>query len=210
MNFGKIKLAARLTVLVGVAAILTACAGMWQLDTNVQTASTLRSVPTQATFQFERTPLQRPPLPYSPGQGFTQDGIEKATADELVKYGLVPASSSASAKYSVNVKALVYYVQSPNATDFPDPLYNGPYRMGPQRRPFTPRFADMERPYYGREITITIRDMATGQVVYETHGENDGPRHDSQNILNGMIAAALVQFPTPPEGIRRVNTEIPR
>ena len=71
-----------------------------------------------------------------------------------------------------------------------------------------PGLADL--PNYWREIQLTLREQASGAVVFESRARHDGPWADSAAILPAMLDAALQGFPNLPIGERRVNIEIPR
>jgi hypothetical protein len=55
-----------------------------------------------------------------------------------------------------------------------------------------------------------MRDLKSGQVVYETRASHSGPWSDSVPIFATLFQAALANFPHPPAGLRRVNIELPR
>jgi hypothetical protein len=63
---------------------------------------------------------------------------------------------------------------------------------------------------YHREVSLIMRDLKTGQVVYETRASHDGPWRDNATIFATLFQAALANFPNPPAGLRRVNIELPR
>ena len=63
---------------------------------------------------------------------------------------------------------------------------------------------------YRHELSILLRDLRNGQVVYETRALHFGPWSDTSNILPALFEAALKDFPNPPAGPRKINIEIPR
>ena len=63
-------------------------------------------------------------------------------------------------------------------------------------------------PYYKRDVTLLMRELATQKVVFETRALHDGPWGDTFAVLPAMLDSALRGFPQPPAGTRRVNTEI--
>ena len=63
---------------------------------------------------------------------------------------------------------------------------------------------------YRREVSVIMRDLKSGQVVYETRASHAGPWSDSVPIFATLFQAALANFPNPPAGLRRVNIELPR
>ncbi|MBC7394360.1 MAG: hypothetical protein H7340_13600 [Variovorax sp.] len=74
---------------------------------------------------------------------------------------------------------------------------------------YGPAFPEMANSWYVREVSIVLRELASGQVVYETHASNDGPYNRSAAILSVMFEAALQGFPNPPAGERRVDIALP-
>jgi hypothetical protein len=63
---------------------------------------------------------------------------------------------------------------------------------------------------YRHEVGLLLRDLGTGQLVYETSATHVGPWSDRYNILRALLAAALKDFPNPPAGSRLIKVEIPR
>ncbi|WP_416546728.1 hypothetical protein ACHEXK_12915 [Limnohabitans sp. DCL3] len=64
--------------------------------------------------------------------------------------------------------------------------------------------------HFRREVSLILRDLQSGQVVYETRASHSGPWHDSAPIFGTLFQAAMANFPNPPAGLRRVNIELPR
>jgi hypothetical protein len=64
--------------------------------------------------------------------------------------------------------------------------------------------------HYRRDVSLILRDLRSGQVVYETRASHAGPWRDSVPLFATLFQAALANFPNPPAGVRRVNIEIPR
>ena len=64
--------------------------------------------------------------------------------------------------------------------------------------------------HYRREVSLVMRDLKSGQVIYETRASHSGPWSDSLPIFATLFQAALANFPNPPAGLRRVNIELPR
>ena len=63
---------------------------------------------------------------------------------------------------------------------------------------------------FRREVSLVMRDLASGQVVYETRASHAGPWSDNMPIFATLFQAAMANFPNPPAGMRRVNIELPR
>jgi hypothetical protein len=66
-------------------------------------------------------------------------------------------------------------------------------------------FPPAANPWYEREVGLVLRELKSGQVVYETRARNDGPYASSGAVLAVMFDAALQGFPNPPPGERLVN-----
>jgi hypothetical protein len=64
--------------------------------------------------------------------------------------------------------------------------------------------------YYKRAVTLLVRDLSTQKVVFETRALHDGVWNDGFAVLPAMLDSALLGFPQPPTGTRRINAEIPR
>jgi hypothetical protein len=75
---------------------------------------------------------------------------------------------------------------------------------------YAPLFLRMDTPYYKREVSLLIRLASNGRVVFETRAAHDGRWNSSNPLWSAMLDAALRDFPTPPEGLRQVNIEVPR
>ncbi|MCB2004426.1 MAG: DUF4136 domain-containing protein, partial [Rhodoferax sp.] len=65
-------------------------------------------------------------------------------------------------------------------------------------------------PYYRREVQLLVRRLSDGQLVFESRANHDGRWSDDAAVLPAMFEAALRGFPNPPQGLRRVEVEIPR
>jgi hypothetical protein len=64
--------------------------------------------------------------------------------------------------------------------------------------------------YYKRTASVLMRELASQKVVFETRALHDGPWSDAFAVLPAMLDSALLGFPQPPAGTRRINVEIPR
>jgi Domain of unknown function (DUF4136) len=203
----------------------TGCASVRLIDNDVTAFSTLASVPAGSTYRFERLPSQQA----YPQQ---QDQLEGIAQAALAKVGLArvgDAPGSPVARYSVQMGINVQSVPSALWDDLgprfggfvgvgsgPFLLGTGPVRVvghiavgqayGPWGYPLFYR----PPPNYVRTVSLVLRDVASNQVVFETHAKNENPWTDSVAILPAMFDAALQGFPAPPAGPRRVNMEIPR
>ena len=198
------RLATLLTL--ALAALLTGCAGMRVVDSQVlAVANVPPGVQLQgAKYRFERLPSQAG----NPEAGLAEQQAEQA----LAAVGLVRDDAAAQLSVLVGFQG-TQYLADPWGYPYPGtygsisigrgvPWGSGVgFGMG-MRFPPTPQ--------YRREVSLILRDLKSGQVVYETRASHDGPWSDSTTIFATLFKAALAHFPTPPAGPQRVNIEIPR
>ena len=189
--------------------VLSGCAGVRLIDTEVRSFVTPPGIQAGAAYRFERLPSQQADVA-------AQARLEAMAQTALDKVGLLRKDSGAI--YSVQVAASLRV--DPYAPW--DQPYGGRFGLSlglgvrhshfglTTGRPFMPGFGWGESPYYWREVSLVMRHLASGQVVYETQGAHDGRWSDSEAVLPAMLDAALAGFPNPPMGPRRVELEIPR
>jgi hypothetical protein len=63
---------------------------------------------------------------------------------------------------------------------------------------------DPDIPRYVSEVSLVMRDLRTGQIVYDSRARNDGPWHDTDAVLAALFVAALEGYPQPAASERRV------
>jgi hypothetical protein len=176
-------------------AVLSGCAGTYVLDNTVQSFSQLTAAPAPLTYRFERLPSQ---------QQADQAQLEALADAALHQAGF--QRDDANPRYSVQIGARVQEVISP----FADP-WDG-WGIGAGRR-WHRRFGvwgpSYEPPWYHREVSIVVRELAGGRVVYETRASNAGPYSGNAVVFPAMFQAAMQGFPAPPPGPRVVNIQLP-
>jgi hypothetical protein len=189
--------------------LLAGCSGLRLVESDVTAFSAWTSAPPgpNTPYKFERLPSQQV-------QAAQQDLIEGSAIASLAKVGLVidPAKARLAVTITANTQMAARYTGygygSPN-------IFLGAGNVGttfgmsfPFGGPFgTPYFAE---PYYLREIRIQMRDLADQKVVFETTALSDTPWGDGYALLPAIIDAALLGFPQPPPGTRRIKVEISR
>jgi hypothetical protein len=190
-------------LLVVVTVFLTACAGMRIVDSDVTVFSAWTAAPPApgTPYRFERLPSQT--------TAPQQDRIEALAATSLSKVGM--ALSPLEARYSVQVLLATDIVQR-----YPDPGFGfgggGVFASGGRRG----SLIGLSHPigfgqsYYKRSLGILMRDLTSQKVVFESRALHDGVWNDGFAVLPAMLDAALLGFPQPPAGTRRINVEIPR
>ncbi|MFM7025230.1 MAG: DUF4136 domain-containing protein [Limnohabitans sp.] len=195
-----------ITISLLLSGLLAGCAGMRIVDSQVLAVA---NVPVGmqlagARYRFERLPSQTA----NPEAGLAEQQAEQA----LAAVGLVRDDAQAQISVLVGFQGTQYM-----ADPWGHP-YGGTYGsvaigrgvpwgsgvgfgMGMRFPPPT---------QYRREVSLILRDLKSGQVVYETHASHDGPWSDSTTIFATLFRAALANFPNPPAGPQRVNIEVPR
>ena len=196
----------RLAVLLTLAtsALLSGCAGMRVVDSQVlAVANVPAGMQLQgARYRFERLPSQV----NNPEAGLAEQQAEQA----LASVGLVRDDAAAQISVLVGFQGTQYLA---------DPWsYPGGWGSASISRGsgwgsgvgFGMGMRIPPPPQYRREVSLILRDLRSGQVVYETRAAHDGTWSDSTTIFATLFKAALAHFPTPPAGMQRVNIEIPR
>ena len=158
-------------------------------------------------YRFERLPSQQV-------VGAQQDTVEGLARTALARVGMEP--NPAAARYSVQVMVATQVIERVHYNGvgydgfgFPAPgvFLGGGNRGAALGMSFPMLYSD---PYYRRELTLLMRDLGSGQVVFETHASSDGVQYETLAVLSAMLDAALNGFPQPPAGPRRINVQIPR
>lgn len=67
---------------------------------------------------------------------------------------------------------------------------------------------DDSTPAYVSEVSLLMRDLQTGQIVYDTRARHDGGWHDTDNVLATLFVAALEGYPQPATAVRRVGVPL--
>ena len=188
------------------ATLLSGCASMRVVDSQVLAVA---NVPVgvqlqSAKYRFERLPSQM----NNPEAGLAEQQAEQA----LAAVGLVRDDVAAQISVLVGFQG-TQYLADPWGYPYPGtygsisigrgvPWGSGVgFGMGMRFPPPT---------HYRREVSLILRDLKSGQVVYETRASHDDPWSDSTTIFATLFKAALANFPNPPAGPQRVNIEIPR
>ena len=192
------------TAIIFIATIfLTACSGMRIVDSDVTAFAAWTAAPPGpgTRYKFERLPSQT--------AATQQDRIEAIATTSLSKVGM--ALSPPDARYSVQVLLSTEIVQR-----YSEPGFGfggaGVFAGGGSRGTsiglsFPIGFGE---PYYKRSLSILMRELTTQKVVFETRALHDGVWNDGFAVLPAMLDSALLGFPQPPAGMRRINVEIPR
>ena len=193
--------------LVLLAVALGGCASVRRIDADVLSWSAAPAGQSLqgARYRFERLPSQMD----NPQAALVEQHAESA----LALAGLVRDDTHAQISMLVGVRSSQYMLDTWGR---PVPPVWAPYGTISWGHGLYPHWGvglSMRLPpptYYRREVSLLMRDLKTGQVVYETRAAHDGPWSDDQNLLPTLFRAALAGFPTPPGGSRKVIIDIPR
>lgn len=71
-----------------------------------------------------------------------------------------------------------------------------------------PLWMDDSVPVYANEVTLIMRDLHSGQIVYDSRARHDGRWYNTDAVLEALLTAALEGFPNPPQGTRRVDVPV--
>ncbi|MDO5625343.1 MAG: hypothetical protein Q4G71_11710 [Pseudomonadota bacterium] len=58
------------------------------------------------------------------------------------------------------------------------------------------------------EVSLLMRDVQTGQIVYDTRARHDGTWRDTDNVLAALFVAALEGYPAPAQTVRQVGVPL--
>lgn len=177
--------------------LLSGCAGVRVVDTQVQSFSTLRALPTQAAFRFDRLPSQMAQDPRTAE-------LERMAQQALAQAGLRRDDDAAHYAVQIGVR-----LEREDRAEWPDAWrhWGLPGQRFTHLRGWSSPWMHTT-PWYQRELSLIVRDLLNGQVVYETHAAQEGPWSDNALILPAMFTAALRDFPAATVGPRSLRMEL--
>ena len=194
-----------LIFMVFLGALLAGCSSVRLIDSNVTAFSAWTAAPPApgTPYRFERLPSQQS----QPAGNVQQDRIEAIARTSLARVGmdLAPDTARFSVQVILNTQVLERFADDNLLMGGPGVFFGAGNRGGSFGMSFPIRFGE---PYYKRDVTLLMRELATQKVVFETRALHDGPWGDTFAVLPAMLDSALRGFPQPPAGTRRVNTEI--
>ncbi len=198
--------------LAAAALVLSGCAGVGALNSEVSTYGSWPAERKPASFAFERLPSQQ-------ARAEAQKVIEDAARAALEAAGFTQAATPGEAQVTVQVGARV---GSSDRWPYADPFWNNVsvgysfgYRRGYGRGRwglgFGTGFGGWSGyggwPGYDREVAVLIRDQKTGQLLYEARASNNGASSAINPLLPAMFSAALKDFPVGGPNPRSVSVE---
>ncbi len=187
--------------------LLTGCASMRLIDSDVvSVAAVPPGMSLQgAKYRFERLPSQL----NNPEAGLAEQQAQAA----MRAVGLVRDDAQARLSVMVGFSGSQYLADPWGRPIAPGWTPYGNVSFGSGWGSHSGLGVGMRFPpptHYRREVSLVLRDLQSGQVVYETRANHTGPWGDSVPIFGTLFQAALTNFPNPPVGLRRVNIELPR
>ena len=179
--------------------VLTGCATSRNIDSEVRSFGGPTPIAAGATYRFERLPSQ---------DAKALEPLEAAAQQALTAKGLVRADAKAS--YSVQVRldahtllpdALSRWTNAP----FPDRIVLAPdgslWRQ--VRRPL------MDPNWYRHSLQVVVRDLANGNVAYESRAVHESPWSDTPNLVAPLMEAALSDFPNSESKPKTITVVLP-
>lgn len=188
-------------------ALLTGCASVREVNSTVQSYSSLGALPAPPTYRLEVLPSQRQAQPYFSAiesqaqQALSRVGMQRddANASLVVQIG-------ADARYARDYAAWPYYDRWGPRWGWGVGYGRG---WGHHGWGFGGSFMFDGPPLeYYRAVSIVMRNATTQQIVYETSAQRQDVWTDDPAIFGILFDAALTGFPNPPKGTRMVRTTI--
>lgn len=171
---------------------LGGCAVPRVVDSEVRAYSRLPGITAPATYRIERLMSQQAP-------DAAQAVYEQMLVASLLRVGMRPDEQNPAYGIQFAVRE-----QKLDRSIWDDPMRLVYRRPGPGWN----LFGGMPLSYYLREVTMVMRDLGTGHVVFETRAYHEGRWPDSLQVLPAMFRAALADFPQPPTGTRTIDIVI--
>lgn len=178
----------------------------WVSATGTGEAQASAAPATPQRYRFERLPSRQGSAPAD-----HQDSLEAWTRATLEAMGWAPANADVPAAWTVEVSAGVERMRGPWDEPWGGWRFHGQIMANNGGIFWAPMFVvPMEPSWYRRQVVLVIRSTADGRVAYETRAQHEGRWNDSAALWRTLIEAALAGFPAPPDGVRRIDTELPR
>ena len=192
-----------LATLVAAGAMLTGCASVRSVSSEVSSFGEWPPERAGGTFAFERLPSQQAQVGIS-------DMLEAAAAPALAQAGFKPAAAGQQPDVLVQVGARdTRYAVQP----WDDPFWwrggFGYWRHGPWVSPRWGISMRYDFPRYESQVAVLIRDRATGKPLFETRAASDSNMRADSAVFGALFTAAMMDFPRLGMNPRRVVVELP-
>ena len=186
--------------------LLTGCSTVREVNSTVQSFSTLPGIPLPPTYRLETLPSQQGQVNFP--------AVEAQAQQALARVGMTRDDSRPS--LVVQISAVARYARDYVSWPYYDPFWGPSWGWGMSYgRGFGRGFGFggsmmMDGPplEYYRAVSLVMRDIKTQQIVYETSAQRQDVWTDDPAIFGILFDAALTGFPKPPQGSRNVRTVI--
>ena len=186
-------------------ALLAGCSTVREVNSTVQSFSSLNAIPTPATYRLETLPSQQGQVNFP--------AIEAQAQHALARVGMTRDDSRPN--LVVQISAVARYARDYASWPYYDPYWGPRWGWGMSYgrgwgMGFGGGMMMMDGPplEYYRAVSIVMRDIKTQQIVYETSAQRQDVWTDDPAIFGILFDAALTGFPKPPQGQRNVRTVI--
>ena len=186
-------------------ALLTGCSTVREVNSTVQSFSSLQGIPVPPTYRLETLPSQQGQVHFP--------AVEAQAQHALARVGMIRDDSRPS--LVVQISAVARYARDYASWPYYDPYWGPRWGWGMSYgrgwgMGFGGSMMMMDGPplEYYRAVSIVMRDIKTQQIVYETSAQRQDVWTDDPAIFGILFDAALTGFPKPPEGPRNVRTVI--
>ena len=179
--------------------VLTGCATSRNIDSEVRSFGGPTPIAAGSTYRFERLPSQ---------DAKALEPLEAIAQKALSTKSLVRADDKAS--YSVQVR-LDAEILLPDAMGR---WYNSPFPDRVVLAPDGSMWRQVRRPmmdplWYRRTLQVVVRDLANGNVAYDTRAVHDSPWSDTPNLVAPLLEAALTDFPNSESKPKTITVVLP-
>lgn len=185
-------------------ALLTGCSTVREVNSTVQSFSSLPGIPVPPTYRLETLPSQQGQMNFP--------AVEAQAQHALARVGMIRDDSRPS--LVVQISAVARYARDYASWPYYDPYWGPRWGWGMSYgRGWGMGFGgsmmfDGPPLEYYRAVSIVMRDIKTQQIVYETSAQRQDVWTDDPAIFGILFDAALTGFPKPPQGKRNVRTVI--
>lgn len=177
---------------------LAGCAVQRTVDSQVQSWSTLASLPQPPSYRLELLPSQQQDRAFDPIVPLAHAALQRA--------GLKPDQTAPKLIAEIGVRTGTAYMEGPWYPYGPWGGFSGAFGWG-HRSGLRAGMMLREMPplLYRNEVSVLLRDAATQKTVYETSASNEDVWTDAPRIFGVLFDAALTGFPVPPAGPRQIR-----